>query len=279
MLEESENSNNCCQNYPLKKIFVIRPGLSKIEKNYFNLIFFVIIHLLLETFTFFLLLPRKNIFISFIDVHSTSFTLLYLSIFLFLFTYFVSLIYSDPGVIKKKFNYSLLQLIENNIKINNYCPYCICPKGEMTKHCSYCERCVKNFDHHCYWVNNCIGEGNLLRFTWFIFIVVTNLILHIYIASYCLSQKEIGMSEIDKNEDNAFPPFLKMLSPFYSSTIKSIYSWILLTICICFLIPVMILLVYNVKNNYCRIKRKKKDPIKMEEETMLIKNDAENVGI
>ncbi len=54
MLESDSNNNSC-------SICVIRPGLNKIEKSYFNLLFFILIHSIIETFVFFFILPCKII--------------------------------------------------------------------------------------------------------------------------------------------------------------------------------------------------------------------------
>ena len=205
-------------------------------------------------------------------------TIIYLGLLSILFSLFISLIFSNPGTVPKN-STTFLQLIENKAKINNYCPYCVNPKPENTKHCSYCERCVKNFDHHCYWIGNCIGEGNLIRFSWFVFVVLLNLIIHIYIASYCIATngKIMESTGIGSNEKYfSFPPLFKFLSPFYTNNIKMMFSISLLFICICFLIPVTILFVFNMKNNFCKFKRKRREAVKMEEETILIKNENDN---
>lgn len=58
MLEsDSQSVNNCCN------FFVLRTGITKAEKSYFNLYFFLLIHLFSESAVFLLIIPCKIILI------------------------------------------------------------------------------------------------------------------------------------------------------------------------------------------------------------------------
>ena len=51
LLKEADNS--CCE------ISLLKPNVRRIEKNYFNLIFFILIHLLVQISSLFIVLPCK----------------------------------------------------------------------------------------------------------------------------------------------------------------------------------------------------------------------------
>ncbi|KNC47333.1 palmitoyl transferase [Thecamonas trahens ATCC 50062] len=48
------------------------------------------------------------------------------------------------------------------------CPVCGVNRPARTHHCSKCQVCVTGFDHHCVWLNNCVGERNLIPFLGFV---------------------------------------------------------------------------------------------------------------
>ena len=97
---------------------------------------------------------------------------------------FTILIQRDPGykktdIRKIKNNntimplhkYPLMNQIEKNIDIKQYCPICFVPCIKGVKHCIICKRCVSGFSHHCFWFNKCIGKKN--RIIYIIFLVCT----------------------------------------------------------------------------------------------------------
>lgn len=69
-------------------------------------------------------------------------------------------------------NYPLLDLIEKNEDIRNYCPKCFIFLKKGIKHCIFCEKCVEGYSHHCFWINKCIGKNNFLIYFFFIFITL-----------------------------------------------------------------------------------------------------------
>lgn len=101
---------------------------------------------------------------------------------------FLLLIKKDPGykTINKKTNkidinnisinsynnYPLLDLIEKNEDIRNYCPKCFILLTKGIKHCIFCEKCVEGYRHHCFWINKCIGKNNFLIYFFFILITL-----------------------------------------------------------------------------------------------------------
>lgn len=44
------------------------------------------------------------------------------------------------------------------------CSTCEVKKPARSKHCRICGHCVRRFDHHCAWLNQDVGEGNLVWF-------------------------------------------------------------------------------------------------------------------
>jgi len=100
-------------------------------------------------------------------------------LFLVDFLLFIILIKLDPGYKKSglinnrnnTLSYPLMDLIEQNIDIRNYCPKCFVPVVNTIKHCIICKKCVEGFSHHCFWINKCIGKKNILIY--FIFILIT----------------------------------------------------------------------------------------------------------
>ena len=113
------------------------------------------------------------------------------SLFLLDVLLFFLLIKKDPGykIADNKYNniidkdkdnisinsyntYPLLNLIEKNEDIRNYCPKCFIFLKKGIKHCIFCEKCVEGYKHHCFWINKCIGKKNFLIYFFFIFITL-----------------------------------------------------------------------------------------------------------
>jgi palmitoyltransferase ZDHHC9/14/18 len=167
---------------------------------------------------------------------------------------FTLLITSNPGYIPQNKHITLLvsiclniqELVEKRIKINTFCPICIIHKENSTKHCFYCNRCVIEFDHHCFWVNNCIGSSNIYKFYSFVIMTYINLLFMTYIGIYGIFSND----EINRNF-------------FYFSALESLYRYrkmyccLLITITVMFIIPVSLLLYFNLNNGIKKLKTRK----------------------
>ena len=123
---------------------------------------FVCLHFFFEFLLYFFVLPKLNHII-----YYQMFWLLILSLFIS----FYIINKSDPGFIEPKDNLTWLEMVENNMNINEYCPYCRVKKTKRIKHCHICKKCIKGFDHHCNWIDNCVGENNKKRFLDIIYII------------------------------------------------------------------------------------------------------------
>lgn len=100
---------------------VVRPPLEKLERNNYNIYFFVSIHLIFEAFVLiFLLLPLFTISLTYKIL-----TFLYVTLFCVIFWNHLFLVFSDPGFLRNTSKLSLLKLVEKNLKVHDYCPVCV----------------------------------------------------------------------------------------------------------------------------------------------------------
>jgi len=172
-------------------------------------------------------------------------------LFSFVFILFSVLLFKDPGSMHNDTEQTLLSIVENNLKVTDYCPKCIVKKKKHSKHCLICDKCVDNFDHHCYWINNCIGKNNNPIFNIFLISIILNLIYNLII--------QVSIWSIDDEEAkscNAFPGKLP-INELYSKAVRNLVSIVIFIVAICFMFPVIILFIINVKNSikYCLKKR------------------------
>ncbi len=223
MLSQSKSGCNMC---------VITTPLKKLEKRSFNIWFFFIIHLLIEISVLVFFFPITN----FIEIDSNNMYVLslYLFVLFALLAVYIFLIFSDPGILKKKEKLSLN--LEKDI-LFSFCPFCKIKKTQLSKHCIICNACVDGFDHHCYWVNNCIGKKNYTLFLLFLFLVLLNISLNIGISI-------LGNNSINKAFSNHYQrsDILLPKLPFdivYTKNFIQIISSLILIISIIFIIPVM----------------------------------------
>jgi hypothetical protein len=101
------------------------PFTNQFGNSYFNVVLFVILHVLCGSLVLFILLPCKNIYFKsslVLDSHILPFV--YIGFFCLLMGSFGTLVFSDPGYVMTN-NSSLVDLIDKKIKINEYCPVCI----------------------------------------------------------------------------------------------------------------------------------------------------------
>jgi len=139
----------------------------------FNSLMFVCLHCIFEFLLFFFVLPKLN-------------NVIYYHIFwlliIALFASFYIANKSDPGFIKPKNNLTWLEMVENKMNINDFCPYCRIKKTNKIKHCHVCKKCIQGFDHHCNWIDNCVGDNNKTKFLFFVSITMTNLLFNLFIG-------------------------------------------------------------------------------------------------
>lgn len=141
-----------------------------------------------------------------------------------LLLFFVKISSSDPGIlISDKLKEDWLTIIENDVNINDLCPYCKTVKEATIKHCHLCGHCIKNFDHHCNWIGKCIGENNKQFFFFFLVDVIFNLIINYW----------IGLRVYKNIDGNTYSKFTCV---------------ILMTSCLVFIMPVGYLLYIQIKN-------------------------------
>lgn len=109
--------NNCCQ------FCAVKLPNQKLQKSRQNIFSFIILHILVESLTFFAILPCN--FDHYLDYDTIDCFLVLLLTNCFLFTNFVSLIYSDPGLLINKKRLTLLQIVESKQILKDYCLSCI----------------------------------------------------------------------------------------------------------------------------------------------------------
>lgn len=92
-----------------------------------------------------------------------------------------------------------------------YCIKCDHYKPDRAHHCKKCGKCVLRMDHHCPWTNNCIGYFNLPHFMRFLFWVIIDVSIGLYLTikqliklykmrhlpSYLISKSSVGMNIVN----------------------------------------------------------------------------------
>ena len=95
---------------------------------------------------------------------------LYMS-FIFFILFFLQLFFyyitskSNPGELQRKSENTLLSLAEQGEDLKNICPWCITDTNENTHHCFLCNKCFEYQEFHDYFLNNCIGNRNLVLYS------------------------------------------------------------------------------------------------------------------
>ena len=162
--------------------------IKKGETNISKIIFFFSVHLFTFILNFFLLMPCYTKITSILSI-------LYILITCILFINYFLLFFSDPGykdISDSKYS-SLLDVLEDNKDVINYCPKTFNILEDNSRYCLICQKYIKGFNHHCYWVGNCIGEFNFNQFMIFIVLCIINIgynlfLIFIYITSGILSK-------------------------------------------------------------------------------------------
>ena len=205
----------------------------------FNSVMFICLHVFFELIILLVILPRINI-----QTYYNVFWFIIISLFV---SFFIAN-RSDPGILEPKDNLTWLQMVENKVHINEYCPYCRVKKTNKVKHCHTCKKCIIGFDHHCNWIDNCVGEKNSVLFMIFVFVTIINLGFSYYVSLKCFL--------IDDGNSNDIYYSVFMFSWFYYFTIKDMISIFIMTICIIFIIPVCYVLWIQIINGIFHINKK-----------------------
>ena len=156
----------------------------------FNSLMLVCLHCVFEFLLYFFVLPKLNSII-----YYQIFWLLIVSLFI---TFYITN-KSDPGFVEPKDNLTWLEMVENKMNINEYCPYCRIKKTNRIKHCHICKKCIKGFDHHCNWIDNCVGENNKKRFLIFVAITLLNLMFNVCVGFIDLKNSNLSKNKTDNN--------------------------------------------------------------------------------
>ena len=253
--EEKENKNNYKELFngfkddELKEKLLVNNNGNNIKeeessKSYlkynkiFNSLMFVCLHCFFEFLLFFFVLPKLN---------SITFYHIFWLLILFLFISFYVTNKSDPGFVEPKDNLTWLEMVENNVNIIEYCPYCRTKMTKKIKHCHVCKKCVKGFDHHCNWIDNCVGENNRVRFLIFVFITMGNLMFNLMIGIIDLKNgTELNNFDMNNGVINNIEATMDMRW-ILDYTINDLISIMILIVSAFFSIPVSYVLYVQIK--------------------------------
>jgi len=190
-----------------------------------NMILFIVLHLVIILFVFFVLLPYME---------STVFSIIYLAISVLVFCLYSWLSLSNPGKIINYEYRDILDIVEKGKEVEEFCPLCLVQSKYRSKHCLICQVCVDEFDHHCFWVGNCIGKNNYTLFFVFLIYILANTLFNIGVNIFYLAT-EIGF---DITEKDNFPGYYFGNDSFiYSKPFRIVVSCCIFIICILFIIP------------------------------------------
>ena len=192
-----------------------------------NMILFIVLHILIIFFEFFVLFPYFD---------SDIFSVIYIVVSCLVFILYSTLSLSNPGKMVNREYYDLLDLVEKGQEAEEYCPMCLVKKKYRSRHCLICQKCVDDFDHHCFWVGNCIGKNNYTLFFIFLVFILVNTLFNMAINILYLAT-EMSNDDIEKDNKN-FPDFYFGESAFiYKKPVRIIVSIVIFIICILFFIP------------------------------------------
>ena len=189
-----------------------------------NMIFFIVLHLLIISLVFLIMIP---------DFTNLAFSISYLSISGLVFILYFWLSFSDPGKMVRQHK-DLLDIVDRGEEIENFCPNCLVRKTYRSMHCLICQKCVDEFDHHCFWVGNCIGKNNYTLFFIFLVYILLNTLFNVGV----IIAFSIKLFNDKPNKNTIFPPYIFGEQSFIYKTIsKIIISACCFAICILFFIP------------------------------------------
>ena len=211
-----------------EKLF-FRPDIIKTKFSNINILFFIILHIIVNFLSFFIIFPFFNNII---------FSISYIIISIIIFILHFLLYFSNPGIMKNNEYSDLLDIVEKGEDVENFCPYCLVKTQYKSNHCLICEKCFEEFDHHCFWVGNCIGKNNYTLF--FIFLIYTNLNTIFNFCIACIFLAKLIFGKIDIEENNSFPKFYFGIDCFiYKKYTRVFVSFFIIIICMLFFIPLI----------------------------------------
>ena len=154
---------------------------------------------------------------------------------------------TEPGFLEVEDNLTWLQMVENKIRIEEYCPYCRVRKTNIVKHCHICKKCVKGFDHHCDWIDNCVGENNKLLFLSFVIMTLLNLTFNIFIGFISLRINPIN--NLNENSDSLVSlEFLLNMKWLFNYSLNYLIAIFIIIVCIFFFLSVFYMFILQVRN-------------------------------
>ena len=162
--------------------------IKKDETNISKIIFFFSVHIFIFILNYFFLMPWYTNIYSILSI-------LYIIFIITILVFYFKLFYSDPGykdIINAKYS-SLLDALEDNKNVINYCPITFNLLENNSRYCLICQKYITGFNHHCYWVGNCIGKNNFNLFMIFLILCIINIgynliLILIYFTSGILSK-------------------------------------------------------------------------------------------
>ena len=230
-----QNDNNNYQDEAKSKSYLT-------YQKIFNSVMFICLHLFFEVLLYFFILPKLN---------NIEFYVIFWALIITLLSSFFFINKSDPGFLEAQDNLTWLQMVENKVYINEYCPYCRVKKTNTVKHCHVCKKCVKGFDHHCNWIDNCVGENNKLLFLIFVSTTLLNLMFNfstsILVLTNSSTTKLIGTSNPSFSGTKIIEKILNLRMIFHYG-ISDLIAIMILIISSFFFIPVSYVLWIQIKN-------------------------------
>ena len=256
ILRNSEKCTFCAFTEPIKQI----------KKSSFNIILILFSQLICIVILFTCIFPvliikddDNNRNIQFDKIMY----LIYIFGLIIFFGFYIFLIFSNPGIIKKK-KINFNTILDSGENLLNYCSVCQIKFTGNSKHCIICNKCCEGFDHHCYWVNNCIGKKNYKFFYVFLFIAFFHLISILIIAFRCVGMESLKKNPSDyrncdlfsKLDFNILYSLAKCTVLFTNNIIKNILSIIIIITNLLFLIPLFLLLGLHTRKICCLLPKK-----------------------
>ena len=254
ILRNNQSCNFCNIKAPVKQI-------KKSRKNIICIIFFQIITFLIFFSSTFVILFKKYTEEKNFNIFFYGYIIL-LSLF---FLLYIILLIIDPGMIEKKGEDEVQNLLKKNIDLTKYCYKCFIKKTIYSKHCIICDRCYDRFDHHCYWINKCVAKKNYIYFLMFLFEVFLYLSFILVTSIFgVINFNENKFEHIKDNLNFCIYNFLHdNLNIIFSNEIYHLVLNVILSLIILsFLIPECLLLMFNVYvccSNY-RKEKARRDP-------------------